>query len=89
MWLVEIDSDGLEVSDVFPAGTCCGAKLLGITSGSKSQKEIKINELARQQVNAKIREIMAQFKEVVKRQFDGFRICTNYIKQNYSDYIMG
>lgn len=27
--------------------------------------------------------------EVVKRQFDGFKTCSNYIKQNYSDYIMG
>lgn len=33
MWLVELDSDGNEVSDVFHVGTTCGARLLGYTQG--------------------------------------------------------
>ena len=28
MWLVELDSDGNEISNVFPVGTTCGAKML-------------------------------------------------------------
>jgi len=40
MWLVELDQDGGVLSDAFPVGTSCGAKMLG-WSHSKVQTKAK------------------------------------------------
>ena len=57
MWLSEITKDG-EVLDPFAAGTTCGSKMLGI-SGSKQIKERKIQEIAKNQINKAVDELVS------------------------------
>ena len=45
MWIVELDTDGNAIGDVFNCGTTCGAKMLKITT---SQVNTKVNNFQTQ-----------------------------------------
>lgn len=64
MWLVEISEDGDEITEAFPAGTMCGAKLLGLRLRSEAKVNRKIDEIAREQVAAAQRKIMDGFVKI-------------------------
>ena len=38
LWIVELDQDGAELSDPFPCGSTCGAKMLGYTTAKLKTK---------------------------------------------------
>ena len=64
MWLVEVSEDGDEITEAFPAGLICGAKLLGIKSKNEAKVSKKVNEMAKEQVNIAIKKIMDTFVKI-------------------------
>ena len=52
MWLSELGNDNNDFLDPFPAGTTCGARLLGVsTSGGAKRTSIRVKELAYKQIS--------------------------------------